>query len=214
MPLLREALSAKFGERPFSANSLNTVADNWNGCPTCGRRAVDLATLNQVGEILCCSHLHHDHIVDHFKELFAGYAYCACWGNWINDAGAALSAFRPTRICSFCNEAEGAAKRAIGADKWFSFTPDELARIVRINGPGPVTFDSAVASAIWNDDAARLADHRAYAKRFFDLATSGKIGPRGHQLRLRRPDEPSGVRELACDGSYKNKTAARRAGRG
>ncbi len=202
MPVLRDALLAKFPDRPFADNSLNTVEDNWGGCTTCRRRAVDLATINAAGEILCCSHYHHDHIVDYLKHLFATYAYCPCWGSWINDAGAALSAFRQTQLCSFCNEAEGAAKRAASADKWFSFSPEELARIVRVHGAGPVTVDGAMARAIWNENIDRLANHKMYAGRFLDLATSGKIGPRGHHLRLRRADEPNAVRELTCDGSY------------
>jgi len=211
--ILRDALQARFGDRPLADNSRHTVEESrWDKCRTCRRKAVDLAVLNHKSEILCCAHLHHDHIKEYFRSLFDGYAYCPCWGSWIINASATISRFREVELCSFCNEAEGNAKKLAGTAKWFSFTPDELSDIVRVNGPGRVDVDRDRARAIWNDNTSLLARRMQIGQRLFEVALAGELGPAGHPMRPRKPGETSVLRELSCDGGYRKRRAAEAAG--
>jgi len=208
---LYKDLAVKFGDKQLASNSQYTVMESgWQHCRVCERDAVDLAVLNKNDEILCSSHFHHDHMADYFRNLFDSYAYCVCWGSWINDAGAALSQFRPMEICSFCNEAEGAAKRKVGADKWFTFTPDELKDIIIADGPGNVRVNADAAKLFWEMRKNDLEVKKEISGWMFNAAITGKLGPSGHPLRRMELGQPNSLRKLTCDGGYANKHQAKK----
>lgn len=213
MSKLHGDLMDRFGVTEVASNSKSSVFEDVAvECPTCGREPVDWAILNKKGEILCSMHWHHDHVSDYLDSLFDKYSYCGHWGMWINDAGAAVSSFRPTRICSFCNEAEGRAKRDIGASKWFTFTIDQLREIVRLTGPGPVSIDLQMAETIWQLNEKNLSQRMRTAEWLTQAAIEGRLGPIGHPIRITRDDEPRALRSLSCDGGYSSRHLAKKLG--
>lgn len=214
MSELQQKLIERFGHDLLAANSLCTVLEmNWGGCPVCMRKAEDLAVLNKNGEILCCAHYHHDHAEDYLRSMFDGYSFCGCWGEWINDAGATVSRFRRQKICSFCNEAEGRAKKAIQASKWFTFSVAELQRIVGVSGHGPVEVNEGIADEILDCNRANFARRMKAAEWLAQAAKTGELGPgAGHALRRTGKNEPKALRKLECDGSYASKHLAKKHG--
>ena len=99
---------------------------------------------------------HHDHVKDllekRFQEISSAQNEVVADGaakRFANRASAMVSAYENTVICSDCNTADPDAKRAIGADKNFSFSAAELRRIVRPRPNDSHVLDLAAAREIW-----------------------------------------------------------------
>jgi hypothetical protein len=81
---------------------------------------------------------HHDHSQDgakaHFKRELAKYEGDPqpLW-EWFYRVIEAFRRFKPEIICQDCNMVDVAAKRIVGASKFFSFSPDELAKIYTLD---------------------------------------------------------------------------------
>lgn len=177
MSELHKRLVERFGNRPISQNSLSTVFDgNHETCPTCKRRLEDLAVLNKNGEILCSLHNHHDHIEEYVWQLEDRFSPSKDWHYWFNTVGYLITRFQYTRICSFCNEAEGKAKMIAGADRDFSFTPGEIEGFVTTDGPGHVLIDDEKARETWSTVKENVKYRKALADRIVELAVNKKIG--------------------------------------
>lgn len=189
---LYEELINKLGVREIAENSKNTVLSDreWEYCITCGRRPVDIAVLNKNNEILCSIHNHHDHIGEHLWDvcdrvnndttwtLEGGRLGPeeAGWNTWFNSLCDLIVRFQETEICSFCNEAEGKAKKIVGTDKAFSFSPFEMTQFIEAKEPGPVNILEDKAREIWNSQKSNIAYRKNLADRLVQLALDGKIG--------------------------------------
>jgi len=71
---------------------------------------------------------HHDHVEDHFPGT---------------------ARFPRTEICDLCNNADAAAKRALGIPRWFSFSPEEIGRFVAATPHGLHVRDDETARVIF-----------------------------------------------------------------
>lgn len=189
---LYEKLASKLGNREVAENSKSTVFSEreWKYCITCGRKPVDLATLNKNGEILCSIHNHHDHIDEHLWDVYDQVNNDATWTleggrlgpdnagwyAWLHSLCDLMVRFQETEICSFCNEAEGAAKKIVGTDKAFSFSPLEMTQFIEAKEPGPVNILEDKAREIWEIQKDGVAYRKKLADRLVQLALDGKIG--------------------------------------
>lgn len=108
-------------------------------CPGCMRSKADCEVVSSRGITLRKLVEHHDHMRNYVK----GYLKEA-YGSWAEATERASShpefsiymdsikslaeRFKHTAVCLDCNEVEGKVKRAIGADKYFSFHVHEIRR--------------------------------------------------------------------------------------
>ena len=191
MSELFDELMHIFGNRKIADNSKSTVFNsNWKQCVTCGRKPVELAILNKHDEILCCIHRHHDHTEEYLWELCDKLDCNATWlleggrqgppdpgwNRWLTSLGELIVRFQETAICSFCNEAEGKAKKIIGTHKHFSFSPYEMALFIDAPEPGPVIINKQKAMEIWDSQRENVEYRKKLADRIIQLAFDGKIG--------------------------------------
>jgi hypothetical protein len=113
------------------------VSANW-GCPCCFRTKRGIGRLDKNGNLLCSLHEHHDHYGDAVSDaLRRDMQQLLRSGDTtvVQQFMAVEESFRrfpPQLICSDCNIAEGAGKRASGADAGFSFSPSEIANFIEI----------------------------------------------------------------------------------
>lgn len=114
--------------------------ESWR-CPSCGRRKVDLIRPDSNGRLMTNIARHHDHCYDAARAYFKRkLAKCADDPDALNGRfWRKIEAFRrfpPTLICQDCNMVDVGAKRFVGASKYFSFSPEELAQIFMLDEKG------------------------------------------------------------------------------
>lgn len=134
-------------------------------CPVCKRAKPDIVRLNKNSHLICRLVEHHDHMQELLKRRFEEISTSldTVVADQTSEAFAKrsssmVSAFDNTTVCDDCNVADVVAKKATGANKWFSFSPRELSEIVRPRKNEPHTIDSEVARAHWasNEDTFAL----------------------------------------------------------
>lgn len=136
---------------------------NWS-CPACMRTKSEIVRLNRNGALICRLVEHHDHIKDLLLASFRRQSSAksvvvadATAESFAKRSEAMVSAYDNTIICDDCNGADGAAKRAVGTHADFSFSPDEIARIVVPKPNQPHEIDESVARQIWAENASTFA---------------------------------------------------------
>lgn len=125
----------KFGRgRKIRLNQNWTVLPQLYQCPICSRQKPDLLRLDSAGEVMGSIVEHHDHIWD-----FVNAERRKWRPDWNLNEPAPIRQFfsdhlRPfierfprIAVCEDCNNVEAAMKIAVGADSWFSFSPQEIA---------------------------------------------------------------------------------------
>jgi rubredoxin len=132
-------LHHRFGASGFGAiHKFFQVDPDWR-CPCCYRNKSEMARLDKNGDLLCAIHEHHDH----FDQVITKMLPLEEVGDYSvrNSVINGLTRFPPTQICNDCNVVEPAAKRAVGAEDKFSFTPYEISSFIIVAPNVPHKFD-------------------------------------------------------------------------
>lgn len=131
------------------------TAQDW-ACPACGRAKLDIARLNSKGEAMCQLVEHHDHMRDVLKRRFGEISASRevvvadeLAEKFAKRSATMVAAYDNTIICGDCNNADVVAKKSAATHRDFSFSPQELRRIVKPAANRPHEIDSSVAQAIW-----------------------------------------------------------------
>lgn len=155
-PLTRE-LAERFGAEAIDM----TLAWAWTPmdwiCPACGRSKPEIVRLNGNGHLMCRLVEHHDHMKDLVKAEFE--RQCKSKKVIVADetakrfasrASQMVSAYDNAIICDDCNAADPAAKRMVGTEKDFSYSPQEIRQFVRPRPNLPHEIDQDEAARIWH----------------------------------------------------------------
>lgn len=150
------ALSSRLDSTLFDMNSWWVkTPQNWI-CPACGRGKIDLARLNTKAEIMCHLVEHHDHMKDLLKRRFQEISVNRkevvadeLAEKFAKRSATMVSAYENTIICVDCNNADAQAKKAAKTKSDFSFSPNELLRIIKSESNRPHKIDVDVAKAVW-----------------------------------------------------------------
>lgn len=148
--LLREFKGSDYG----SISGFFEVDVRWR-CPCCHRAKHEIARLDRNNNLLCPLHWHHDHfgdlVSDKLPHVRGATTDDALTLRSVQDG---LARFPETLICGDCNVAEGSqAKSLVGAPKYFSFAPFEIATFVEVRPNVPHLVNEARAKAAF--EAAR-----------------------------------------------------------
>lgn len=172
-----KAIAERLGTTEFDMNSWwIETPQNWS-CPACGRSKLDMARVNTKGEAMCWLVEHHDHmqnvlkkrfqelsvqrdvvVADHHSEEFA------------KRSASMISAYENTLICIDCNNADAEAKKAVRVPAAFSFSPNEIRRIVIPKSNEMVGVDKDVAKSIWAELKATFELRMKIANRIAEIA--------------------------------------------
>ena len=149
-------LVSRLGATTFDMNSwwVKTPQD-WV-CPACGRDKSDIARLNTKGEIMCHLVEHHDHMKDVLKRRFQELSVIRETivaderaESFAKRSATMISAYENTIICVDCNNADASAKKAAEVCRDFSFSPQELRRIIKSLPNRAHEVDVAIATDVW-----------------------------------------------------------------
>jgi rubredoxin len=109
-------------------------------CPSCGRKKSDIIRPDCNGMLMTNLARHHDHSEDGARAYFSRkLGQCDSPESlkaWFERMIEAFRRFKPIIICQDCNTLDVAAKRIVGASKYFSFSPDELRLIFALDKDG------------------------------------------------------------------------------
>ncbi|HEY5868978.1 MAG TPA: hypothetical protein VI542_26025 [Candidatus Tectomicrobia bacterium] len=87
-------------------------------------------------------------------------------------------------ICHDCNVAEGAAKQQTKADRYFSFAPPEIARIITASPNEKHRIDREIAASIWRAEADFLARRKRFVERTIKRLLGGDFWSAGYSFPL------------------------------
>ncbi|TDO97201.1 hypothetical protein [Marinomonas balearica] len=148
-------------------------------CPSCCRPKPDIAKLDHHNYASCHLHEHHDHMQDIVKDLFAQSS--ANRTDVIADnlserfairTAFAISAYDNTVICADCNKADGDAKKLVGADRNFSFSPGEISEFIITTPNQEHKIDKDKGSEIWHQNKHTFEQRMELAKSIANLAAN------------------------------------------
>jgi rubredoxin len=173
------ALSARLGTTKFDMNSWWVeTPQNWK-CPACGRNKLALARLNTKGEIMCHLVEHHDHMKNvlerRFQEISVSRQVIVADEHaqkFAKRSATMVSAYENTLICVDCNNADAIAKKATMAHLDFSFSPQELFRIVKAEPNKPHEINNDAAKKIWADQQNIFQLRMKIANRIAEIAAN------------------------------------------
>ena len=213
-PLTRE-LIAMLGADGVDMNSWWAMTpQNWT-CSACGRSKHGIARLNTKRELMCHLVEHHDHVKDLLEKRFQEISSAQdevvaddAAKRFANRAAAMVSAYENTVICSDCNTADPDAKRAIGADKNFSFSAAELRRIVRPDPNAPhINLDLTAAREIWESHRKSFDLRMKIVQRIAEIAATNT-----HWFQESDPrSRPSHIQEIATTAARAHVSLTRNA---
>lgn len=148
-------------------------------CPACCRTKPSIAKLDHHNYASCHLHEHHDHMQDIVKDLFAQSS--ANRSDVIADSlserfatrtAFAISAYDNTVICADCNKADGEAKKFVGTDRNFSFSPSEISEFIITTPNQEHEIDKEKASEIWQQNMHTFKQRMELAKYIANLAAN------------------------------------------
>lgn len=220
-----KAIAERLGTTEFDMNSWwIETPQNWT-CPACGRNKLDVARVNSKGEAMCLLVEHHDHMQDvlkkRFQELSVQRDFVVADDQseaFAKRSASMISAYENTLICIDCNNADAEAKKAVRTPAAFSFSPNELRRIVTPKPNEMVGVNRDAAMSIWAELETTFELRIKIANRIAEIAANnqhwfqaGDWATQPNALRSRASDYVSsrgawGVLEL-LRGSKKAKTA-------
>lgn len=129
-------------------------------CPACGRAKKDIARLNRNGDLMCRLVEHHDHTQDLLAKKFAEISSTQgavladkTAENFAKRSAAMIAAYENTIVCDDCNSSDAKAKAMVGAEEFFSFSPQEIRRFAIVTPNKPHEINQDEARKIW--DAAK-----------------------------------------------------------
>jgi rubredoxin len=175
------AISRQLGATRFDMDSWwITTPHDWI-CPGCGRTKLQIARLNTRGEIMCRLAAHHDHMQDALKTRFQKFSVSRQKvvadqhaEDFAKRSAAMIAAYDPTLICVDCNNADVTAKQSAQAHDSFSFSPQELRRIVRPAPNVPHSIDHETAKAIWYAQRETFELRMKIANRMAEIAANNQ----------------------------------------
>lgn len=175
------ALSTRLGTTEFDMNSWWVeTPQNWV-CPACGRGKMDLARLNTKKEIMCHLVEHHDHMKDvlrrRFQEISVARKVVVAdeqAEKFAKRSSTMIAAYENTLICEDCNNADVTAKKAATTHADFSFSPQELFRIVKPEPNKAHEIDIDVAKVIWADQQDTFELRMKIADRIAEIAANNE----------------------------------------
>lgn len=175
------AIQVKLGTKEFDMNSWWIKTPQSWICPACGRPKLDIARVNTKGEAMCHLVEHHDHMQDvlkqRFQKLSAARAVVVAdelAERFAKRSAAMIAAYDNTIICGDCNNADVKAKKAAGAPKEFSFSPQELLCIVRPVANQSHQIDANVAKAVWAEHQETFALRMKISDRISEIAANNE----------------------------------------
>lgn len=176
-----KAIAERLGATEFDMNSwwLETP-QSWT-CPACGRNKLDIARVNTKGEAMCWLVEHHDHMQDVLKKRFQELsvqreAVVADHHSeeFAKRSASMISAYENALICMDCNNADADAKKAVRAPAAFSFSPNELQRIVIPKANKMVGVDYDIAKSIWAEIKETFELRMKIANRIAEIAANNE----------------------------------------
>jgi rubredoxin len=151
-----KALVEAFSAKGMDLNRWWVCTDVGWVCPCCKRRKPEIVRLNQHGYLTGHLHEHHDHMEDfvarEFTRISEGKKVVVAdllAKRFVIRTAFAFSAYDSTVICADCNMADSKAKKAVGAPKEFSFSPDEISSFIRAAPNKEHDIDSDKALETW-----------------------------------------------------------------
>lgn len=106
-------------------------------CSVCKRKKSQIVKINKHGDLSGQLHEHHDHMAEFLKIEFDKISSKREIRIADNDAerfisriSFGLAAYENTLVCSDCNKADSDAKKIVKADKYFSFSPKDIATFI------------------------------------------------------------------------------------
>ena len=175
------AIQDRLGTTEFDMNSWWTKTPQSWVCPACGRPKLDIARINAKGEAMCHLVEHHDHMRDvlkqRFQKLSAARAVVVAdelAERFAKRSAAMIAAYDNTIICGDCNNADVKAKKAAGTPKEFSFSPQELLRVILPVANQSHAIDPNAAKAVWEEHREAFALRMKIAERISEIAADNE----------------------------------------
>jgi hypothetical protein len=182
---------------PHHAHRTNQLWDerpqDWR-CPCCKRAKSALWRPGKDGRLIGALHWHHDHIMDYPNDLLRDHPQLG--RDWMRRLEAQfpgadhfrsglcrfVERFPSDVICQGCNTAEGAAKQQIQADRYFSFAPPEIARLITASPHETHRIDREMAASIWRAEADWLARRKRFVERTIARILVGDFWSAGYSF--------------------------------
>lgn len=175
------ALSARLGSTEFDMNSWWVSTPQNYTCPACGREKIDIARLNTNKEIMCHLVEHHDHMKDVLKRRFQEISVQRTVvvaderaEKFAKRSATMISAYENTLICVDCNNADVLAKKASTAYRDFSFSPQELFKIIKSTPNKSHEIDINIAKTIWAERQGTFELRMKIADRIAEIAANNE----------------------------------------
>lgn len=153
---------------------------NWM-CAGCGRSKEHIARLNQNGDLMCRLVEHHDHACDllarKFSDISASLQRVVAdktAEHFAKRSATMISAYENAILCDDCNGADAKAKKIVGADKFFSFSPGEIRRFVVVTSNKGHGIDEKCAAEIWATNRPAFETRIKIATRIATIAASNE----------------------------------------
>jgi len=170
----------------FNANGVDMTSwwamtpQGWT-CLGCGRAKKDIARLNRNGDLMCRLVEHHDHTQDLLATKFAEIS--SSQGAVLADktaerfakrSAAMIAAYENTIMCDDCNNADAKAKAMVGAEEFFSFSPQEIRRFVIATPNKPHEINQDEARKIWGTAKTTFEMRLKIANRIAQIAATNE----------------------------------------
>ena len=180
---------------PESATRTNQLWDeqrpDWM-CGCCRRTKPALWRRGKDGRLVGALHQHHDHLMDYPNALLRIHLG-PDWTAILEQKHPGADHFRsglcrfverfPAEIiCQDCNVAEGAAKRHVQGDRFFSFAPPEIARIITPMSSATHQVNREIAARIWRMETRFLARRKQFVERSIERLLAGDFWSAGYSF--------------------------------
>jgi rubredoxin len=150
-------------------------------CPGCGRVKKDIARLNRNGDLMCRLVEHHDHTQDllakRFSEISSSQSAVLAdktAENFAKRSATMIAAYENTIVCDDCNSADAKAKKLVGTEEFFSFSPQEIRRFVIATPNKPHEINQDEAQKIWSTAKPIFELHLKIANRIAQIAATNE----------------------------------------
>jgi rubredoxin len=154
------------------------TSQDWT-CPACRRTKPEIVRLNTKNELICRLVEHHDHMQDLLVKRFIAISVSRnevvadeSAEHFAKRSASMVSSYDNTIICDDCNTADAHAKKVVGTDKSFSYSPNEIGKFVFASPNVSHKINSKIASEIWNESVETFRLRLKIIDRIADIAAS------------------------------------------